>query len=107
MIDGKNFFDQPVKNDKVTYENIRKITIGQGDDYTTGCLLDYICFKKYYKMIAVDLSKQQAVNADPKANQQINFTANLDRVENTRLYFILEEEKETVFEFSQGSVKVL
>ena len=58
-------------------------------------------------MIAVDLSKQQAVNADPKANQQINFTANLDRVGNTRLYFILEEEKETVFEFSQGSVKVL
>ena len=107
MIDGKNFFDQPVKNDKVTYENIRKITIGQGDDYTTGCLLDYIYFKKYYKMIAVDLSKQQAVNADPKANQQINFTANLDRVGNTRLYFILEEEKETVFEFSQGSVKVL
>ena len=103
----KNFFDQPVKNDKVTYENIRKITIGQGDDYTTGCLLDYIYFKKYYKMIAVDLSKQQAVNADPKANQQINFTANLDRVGNTRLYFILEEEKETVFEFSQGSVKVL
>ena len=107
MIDGKNFFDQPVKNDKVTYENIRKITMGQGDDYITGCLLDYIYFKKYYKMIAVDLSKQQAVNADPKANQQINFTANLDRVGNTRLYFILEEEKETVFEFSQGSVKVL
>ena len=65
MIDGKNFFDQPVKNDKVTYENIRKITIGQGDDYTTGCLLDYTYFKKYYKMIAVDLSKQQALDADP------------------------------------------
>ena len=106
MIDGKSFFDQPVKNDKITYENIRKITTGQGDD-TAGCLLDYIYFKKYYKMIAVDLSKQQAVNADPKANQQINFTANLDRVGNTRLYFILEEEKETVFEFSQGTVKVL
>ena len=106
MIDGKKFFDQPVKNDKITYENIRKIATGQGDD-TTACLLDYIYFKKYYKMIAVDLSKQQAVNADPKANQQINFTANLDRVGNTRLYFILEEEKETVFEFSQGSVKVL
>ena len=66
MIDGKNFFDQPVKNDKVTYENIRKITIGQGDDYTTGCLLDYTYFKKYYKMIAVDLSKQQALDVDPK-----------------------------------------
>ena len=63
MIDGKNFFDQPVKNDKVTYENIRKITIGQGDDYTTGCLLDYTYFKKYYKMIAIDLSKQQVLDA--------------------------------------------
>ena len=58
MIDGKNFFDQPVKNDKVTYENIRKITTRQGDDYITGCLLDYTYFKKYYKMIAIDLSKQ-------------------------------------------------
>ena len=46
MIDGKNVFDQPVKNNKVTYENIRKIATGQGDDYTTGCLLDYIYFKK-------------------------------------------------------------
>ena len=78
MIDGKNFFDQPVKNNKVTYENIRKITTGQGDDYTTGCLLDYIYFKNHFKMIAVDLRKQQALDADPKANQQINFTANLD-----------------------------
>ena len=56
IIDGKNFFDQSVKNDKVTYENIRKIAIGQGDDYTTGCLLGYTYFKKYYKMIAIDLS---------------------------------------------------
>ena len=107
MIDGKNFFDQPVKNDKVTYENIRKITIGQGDDYTTGCLLDYTYFKKYYKMIAIDLSKQKALDADPRAIEQINFTANLDRDGNTRFYFILEEVKETVFEFSQGAVKVL
>ena len=107
MIDGKNFFDQPVKNDKVTYENIRKIATGQGDDYTTGCLLDYTYFKKYYKMIVVDLSKQQALDADPKAVQQINFTANVDRPNNTRFYFILEEAKETVFEFSQGTVKVL
>ena len=101
MIDGKNFFDQPVRNDKVTYENIRKTAIGQGDDYTTGCLLDYTYFKKYYKMIARDLSKQQALDADPRPIQQINFTANLDRAGNTRFYFILEEAKETVFEFSQ------
>ena len=96
MIDGKNFFDQPINNMIKTYENIRKITVGQGDDSTTGCLLDY----SY-------LSKQQALDADPKAIQQINFTANLDRAGNTRFYFILEEAKETIFEFSQGTVKVL
>ena len=54
----KNLFDQPVNNDKITYENIRKIDTGQGDNYTTGCLLDYIYFENYYKTIAVDLSKQ-------------------------------------------------
>ena len=58
-------------------------------------------------MIAVDLSKQQALDPDPKAIQQINVTANLDRAGNTRFYFILEEVKETVFEFSQETVKVL
>ena len=58
-------------------------------------------------MIAVDLSKQQALDDDPKAFQQISFTASLDRTRNVRLYFILEESKETVFEFSQGTVKVL
>ena len=107
MIDGKNFFDQRIKNDEVTYDNIRKIVTGQGDDYTPGCLLDYTYFKKYYKMTAIDLSKQQALDADPKAIQQINFTANLDTGNDTRFYFILEEAKETVFEFSQGPVKVL
>ena len=57
MINGKNFFDQPTKNNKVTHENIRKIATGQGDDYTTGCLLDYTYFADTYKMIAVDLSR--------------------------------------------------
>ena len=100
MIDGKNIFDQPVRKSKVTYKNITKIAIGQGGDYTTGCLLDYTYFKKYYKMIATDLSKQQALDSDPRAIQQINFTANVERA-NTRIYFILEEVKETVFEFSK------
>ena len=54
MIDGKNIFNQPIKNNKITYENIRKTAIGHGDDYTTGCLLDYTYFKKYYQMIAID-----------------------------------------------------
>ena len=107
MINGENFFDQPIKNNKVTYENIRKIATGQGDDYATGCLVDYSYFADTYKMIAVDLSKQQALDADPRAIQQINFTANLDRAGNTRVYFILEEAKKTILDFSQGTVKVL
>ena len=65
MIDEKNIFYQPVKNNKVTYENIGNITIGQGDGYTTSCLLDYTYFKIYQKIIAIDLSKQQALDADP------------------------------------------
>ena len=101
MINGENIFDQPIKN------NIRKIATGQGDDYTAGCLLDYPYFANTYKMIAVDLSKQQALNADLRAIQQINFTANLDRAGNTRVYFILEEAKETILDFLQGTVKVL
>ena len=101
MINGKNLFDQPVEDNKVTYENIRKTATGQGDDYTTGCLLDYLYFKDTYKMIAVDLSKQQALDADPRIFQQINFTSNLDRAGNTRIYFILEVAKETILNFSQ------
>ena len=107
MINGENFFDQPIKKNKVTYENIRKIAAGQGDDYTTCCLLDYPYFRDTYKMIAVDLSKQQALDTDPRAIQHINFTANLDRAGNTRVYFILEEAKQTILDFSQGTVKVL
>ena len=107
VINAENFFDQPIKNNKLTYDNIRKIATGQGDDYTTGCLLDYPYFKDTYKMIAVDLSKQQALDPDPRAIQQINFTANLDRAGNTRIDFILEEAKETILDFSQGIVKVL
>ena len=96
IIDGKSFFDQPVNSNLKTYENVRKIATGQRDDYTTGCLLDYVYFKNYCKMIVVDLNKQQALDADPKAIQQINLTANLDTAGNTRIYFILEEAKETV-----------
>ena len=79
IINGKNFFfDQPVKNDLRTYENIRNIATGEGDDYITGCLLDYNYFKNYYNMTAIDLSKQQALDPDPKAIHQTNFTTNLE-----------------------------
>ena len=103
----KKLFDQPIRNNKITPESIKKIATGQGDDYTIGCLLDYAYFTNYYKMSAIDLSKQQALDADPRAIQQINFTANLDRAGKTRTYFILEEAKETALNFSQGTVKVL
>ena len=69
--------------------------------------LDVSYFKEDYKMIAIDLSKQQELDADPRAIQQINFTANLDRTENKTMFFIIKEAKKTVFEFSQGTVKVL
>ena len=91
MINGESLSDQLIKNNKVAYERIRKIATGQRDDYRAGCLLDYPYFKDSYKMIAIDLSKQQALDADPRAIQQINFTVNLDRAGNTRIYFILEE----------------
>ena len=76
---------------KTTNENIRKIATGKGDDYMTGFLLDYSYFKENYRVVAIDLSKQQALDPDLRAIQQINFTANLDRVGNTTMFFIIEE----------------
>ena len=70
-------------------------------------MLDYPYFKDTYKLIPIDLGKQHALEADPRAVQQTNFTANLDRPGNARIYFILEEAKETIFNFAQGTVKVL
>ena len=99
MTDGKKVFDQPVDCMNKTYENITRIAIGQGDDYTTGFLLDYSYLKDHYKMIAIDISKQQALDADPRAIQQINFTSNLDEDDGTTMFFIIEEAKETIFEF--------
>ena len=104
MIDGQNFFGQPIRNNLITYGNIWKISTGQGDDYATGCLLDYDYFNKYYEMIAIDLRKQQALDADPKAILQINYTGNLEQ--QATIFFIIEEAKETVLDFSQGTVKV-
>ena len=107
MIDGRNFFDQPINSMNKAYENIRKIATGKGDDYTTGCLLDYPYFKNNYKMIAIDLSRQNELDDDPEAIQEINFKANLDRAGNTTIFFFIEDAKQTIFKFSQGTVKVL
>ena len=73
MIVRINYFDQPVKNNLKRYDNIRKITTSQRDDYTTGCVQDYNYFNKYYKIIAIDLSKQEALDANPKTLQKNEF----------------------------------
>ena len=93
VTDGQNCFEQPVKSNLIAYDNIRKIATGLGDYFTAGNLLDYNLLNNYYKMITTDLSKQQVLDADPKAIQQINFTANLDRAGNTTIFFSLEEAK--------------
>ena len=102
MIDGRNFFGQQINSIR-HMKILEKLLLV--NYYTTGCLLDYPYFKENYKMIAIDLSRQNELDADPRAIQQINFTANLDRAGNTTS--IIEEAKETVFEFSQVTVKVL
>ena len=95
MIDGKAFLI------------IWKITTGQEDEYTTGCVLDYNFFNKHYKMIALDLSKQQELDVNPIAIQQSNFIGNLSGSNNRGMFYITEEEKETILDFSQGTAKVL
>ena len=84
----KSFFNQPVKSDLRTNDNIRKVSTSEGDDYTTGCLLDYSYLKEHYKLIAIDLSQQQALDADLKAIQKINFTGNLARAAGATIFFI-------------------
>ena len=88
-IDGRNFYDQPINDLIKQYNEIRKISAGQGDDYTTGCLLDFAYLKKNCRLIAADLSKQKALDANPTAIQQIIFTGKAS--ENTAVYYILEE----------------
>ena len=85
IIDGRNFFDQPLISGLKTYDNIREISTDQGDGNTIMCLLDYTYFTKYYKLIAIDLCKRQKLDADPKAIQQINFTGNLSRTEGSTI----------------------
>ena len=95
MIDGKNIFGHLVKSNMRTYDNIQKIATCQGGDYTTGSLLDYNYFNEHYKIIAIDLSKQQTVDADLKAIQQINFIGYLERDNGATMFFIIEKAKET------------
>ena len=108
-IDGKCFYDQPINDSIKQYDEIRKISTGQGDDYTTGCLLDFAYFEQNYRLTAVDLSKQKALDADSRAIQQIIFTGKIKtEAANTRviIYYILEQSKETMLESSKGTTKV-
>ena len=73
IIDGRNFYDNPIESDIEKYRELKKVMIGRGEDYTTGSLLDYKYFKKHYKLVAVDLSKQKELDADPRAIPQIEF----------------------------------
>ena len=109
-IDGRNFHDQPINDSIKQNDEVKKVPTGQGDDYTTGCLLDFAYFEKNYRLIVADLSKQKALDAYPRAVQQIIFTGKRKSTEeNTRviIYYILEKSKETILQFSKGMTKVL
>ena len=109
-IDGRNFSDQSVNDLVKQYEEIRKISTGKSDEYTTGCLLDFAYFEKNYRLIVADLSKQKAVDAESRTIQQIFFTGKIKAVaNNTRviIYYILEQSKEIALEFAKGTTKAL
>ena len=108
LIDGRNFYDQPINDIIKQYDEIRKVSTGYGDDYATGCLLDYAYFKDNYRLIAVDLSKQKALDADPRAIQQTVFQGVVGGNAGTKiwLYTILEKSKETIPEFAKGKQKI-
>ena len=104
IIDGRNFYDNPIESDIEKYRELKKVMIGKGEDYTTGSLLDFNYFDKHYKLVAVDLSKQKELDADPRAIQQIEFKYTLGT--NSTIYWVLEKSKETILEFYKGNVKV-
>ena len=104
IIDGRNFYDNPIERVVETYRELKKVMIRKGEDYTTGSLLDYNYFKKHYKLVAIDLSKQKELDADPRAIQQIEFKYMLGT--NSTIYWVLEKFKETILEFYKGTVKV-
>ena len=107
-IDGRNFLNQLVRNLVRTYGAIWKIATGQRNHYTTACLLDCSYFKECHKMIVIDLSKQQAFHADPRAIEQVDFAGNLQQDGNTLLFLIFEESKNIyIVDSSQGTVRVL
>ena len=104
IIGGRNFYDSPIEIDIEKYRELKKIMIGKGEDYTAASLLDYVYFKKHYKLVAVDLSKQKELDSDLRAIQQIEFKYMLET--NSTIYWVLEKSKETILESYRGTVKV-
>ena len=99
IIDGRNFYDNPIEMDIEKYRELKKVMIGKGEDYTTGSLLDFNYFKNHYKLVAVDLSKQKELDADPTAIQQIEFKYMLGK--NSTIYWVLEKSKESFIRILQ------
>ena len=112
FIDVRNFYDQNISDDSKKYEELRKVMTGRGEDYTTGSLLEYDYWKKNYKLICCDLSKQKVLDSNTKANQQDEFIYKLDNTRNVgggnraQILTVLGKEKETNLEFRKGTVKV-
>ena len=104
ITDGRNFYDNPLESDTEKYRELKKVMIGKGEDYTTGSLLYFNYFKKHYKLLAVDLSKQKELDVDLRAIQQIEFKYMLGT--NSTIYWVLEKSKETILEFYKGTIKV-
>ena len=104
IIDGRNFYDNPIESNIEKYRELIKVMIGKGEDYTTESLLDFNYFDKHYKLVAVDLSKQKELDADPRAIQQIEFKYMIGT--SSIIYWVLEKSKETILEFYKGTVKV-
>ena len=104
-IDGRNVSDQPVNDLIKRYDEVRKVSTGQRDDCTTGCLLDFAYFKNNYRLIVADLSKQKALDGDSRAIQQIIFTGGANA--GAMIYYIFEQSKETMLQLSKGTKKVL
>ena len=104
VIDGRNFYDNPIESNIEKHRELKKVMIGNGEDYTTGSLLDFTYFDKHYKLVAVDLSKQKELDADPRTIQQIEFKYMLGT--NSTIYWVFKKSKETILQFYKGTVKV-
>ena len=109
-IDERNFYDQPINDSIKQHNEVRKVSIRQGDDYTTRCLLDFVYFEKNYRLIAADLSKQKTLDTDSRVMKHIIFPGKRKvSVANTRviIYYNLQQSKETMLQFPKGTTNVL